>query len=103
MRSWARRRVAQAVSKALEFRGFDGKGRKIDIGAAKDGQAGRNGESGPDALIGTVDIEVMNSSVETKFAEVERQAGLVVDAILRICGRRKAEIYNPRIRRMPIG
>ena len=95
VRSWARRRVAQAVMEDLRGRGFDDEGRRIDGGAIVGGEQVKGEGRCPDALIGTVDVEVMDQCVETKYAEVQRQAGLIVDEVLNICGRR---LRNTRLR-----
>lgn len=81
VRSWVKRRVTQAVIEELKKQGFDKKGRrlvKIEGGRLADGL--------PDVLMGTVDIEVLKKCVEAKHEEVQRQAGLVVKEILKICG-----------------
>lgn len=95
VRSWARRRIAQAVTQELRVRGFDGKGRRVDTGSTTEKRLEESGERRPDALVGTVDIEVMNQSVETGFAEVQRQVGLLAEQIVRICGRQVRQT-NPR-------
>ncbi len=77
VRSWVKRRVALAIVEELKRRGFDKKGRRL---------ADVEGKQVPEVLIGTVDIEVMKKCVEAEHAEVQRQAGLVVQAILKICG-----------------
>ena len=87
VRSWARRRVAQAVRQELSARGFDDKGRKIKTGDASEGQKEKGGDRGPDVLVGTVDVEVLKTSVDLGFIEVQKQAGYLVEEILRICGR----------------
>ena len=83
VRSWATRRVDQAVTGALRMRGFDRNGKTLldpDTGTLK-------GEYAPEALIGTVEVKILEDSIQTSFAEVQRQAGVLVDRILEICGR----------------
>lgn len=93
VRSWARRRLTQAVLEQLRIRGFDGEGRKIALGATgeeaspKSSLGETSGEGVPEALVGTVDIEVVNQIVEVEYKEVQRQAGLLVQEVLKICGR----------------
>lgn len=83
VRSWATRRVDQAVTGALRMRGFDRNGKSLaDLDAST-----LKGEYAPEALIGTVEVHVLENSIETSFAEVQRQAGVMVDKILEICGR----------------
>ena len=95
VRSWARRRVDQAVTGALIMRGFDRNGRRlVDPDASITKVSEPNGSPvnltmnfAPDALIGSVEIHVLDDSIGMSFTEVQRQAGLVVDKILEICGR----------------
>lgn len=85
--------MAQAVVEELRMRGFDEEGRRIAPGATaeeatQEGSLGkRSGEDVPEALVGTVDIEVVVQIVEVKYKEVQRQAGLLVQEVLNICGR----------------
>ena len=101
VRGWAKRRLARAVTEALRIRGFDGRGRRLEIGDL--GGIGGMGDRAerPEALVGTVDVEISKWSVGTKFVEVQRQVSLVVDKILELCGRRDGGLANaePRIRR----
>lgn len=104
VRSWARRRIDQAVTEALRTRGFDRNGRRlVDPYACKsrgsDPQNSPNNitaKSAPKALIGTVNILVLSQSIETSFTEVQRQAGVVADNILKTCGhyRLRRGLYN---------
>lgn len=99
VRSWAKRRVIHAVIEDLRTRGFDRKGRKIVTKVSSNesrSQKGAPGSRAPDALIGTVDIELMDQAVEADYREVQRQAGLVAAMILHICGRHqdKVKIYH---------
>lgn len=95
VRSWATRRVAQAVTGALRMRGFDRNGKRlIDPNAnimkgpeSNSSPVDLTRKCAPEALIGTVDVQILQSSIETSFPEVQRQAGLMVDKILEICGR----------------
>ncbi len=83
VRSWATRRVDQAVTGALRMRGFDRNGKRLlesDAGTSK-------GDYAPVALIGTVEVKILEDSIQMSFAEVQRQAGVLVDRVLEICGR----------------
>lgn len=92
VRSWARRRMTQAVVEQLRLRGFDGKGRRLALGGtAEEGVLRRPVdkrlmENTPEALIGTVDIEVLSQIVAVKYEEVQKQAALLVQEVLNICG-----------------
>ena len=95
VRSWARRRINHAVTEALRARGYDRYGRRLvdpNVSIMKGSQYNNSPNksmvhSAPEALIGTVDIHVLPDSIVTSFTEVQRQAGVVVDEILEICGR----------------
>ena len=82
VRSWAKRRMAQAVAQELRMRGFDEQGRAIGI----DGGT-RNDKGCSKALVGSVDIHVFEKSIDAGFTELRTQAGLLVEKILEICGR----------------
>ncbi|KAL6721858.1 hypothetical protein ACLMJK_000963 [Lecanora helva] len=86
VRSWAKRRIAQAMKQELSARGYDGEGRRVSTGAVSEDAIGES-KRRPDMLIGTVDIEVFSHSMGIGFAEVQNQMGLVVEEVLRICGR----------------
>ena len=100
VRSWATRRIDQAVTGALRMRGFDKNGKRLVDSDASPRKGSKPNSSPvtltwertPEALIGTVDVHVLQNSIETSFTEVQRQAGVMVDNILEICGR------YPRIR-----
>jgi len=85
VRSWVKRRVALAILEELKRRGFDQKGRRM---------ANLEGGPVPDVLVGTVDIEVLKKCIEAKHEEVRRQAGLVVQEILRICGGHQCNVQE---------
>ena len=69
-----------AVLENLKDNGFDKDGRRM---------ADAQKISTTQLLIGTVDIEILKKSVEVNHAEVQRQARLIVQAILEICGVRQ--------------
>lgn len=95
VRSWATRRIDQAVTGALRTRGFDRNGKSLVNPAAsmlKDSESngspvGLAPEHAPEALVGTVDVQVLQNIIGTSFTEVQRQARLMVDKIVEICGR----------------
>lgn len=84
--------MTQAVVEQLRLRGFDGKGRRLALGGtAEEGVLRRPVdkrlmENTPEALIGTVDIEVLSQIVAVKYEEVQKQAALLVQEVLNICG-----------------
>ena len=105
VRSWATRRIHQAVTEALRMRGFDRNGRKlVDSDASKLKTSESNGspvnlttKHAPEALVGTVEVHILPNIVRTSYTEVQRQAGVMVDKILEICGgfpRNKRNISN---------
>ena len=95
VRSWARRRIDHAVTAALRTRGFDRNGRRlVDSDAGSMRESKQNGsrldltvDHAPEILIGTVNVHVLYSSIETSFVEVQRQAEVAVAKIVKICGR----------------
>ena len=87
VRSWTTRKMRQAVVDALKSRGFDRKG-KILKTLAGPGQGTDGGHALPELLSGTLSIETMPLIRETKCEEVQRQAAMVVNEVIRICGQR---------------
>ena len=95
VRSWARRRIGQAVTEALRLRGFDGNGRRLTDSEGSTLKGSKSNRSPielttkptPEALIGTANVYVLPDSIKTSFIEVQRQAGVVADKILQTCGR----------------
>lgn len=95
VRSWARRRVQQAVTEALSTRGFDRNGRRLvypDASAMNKSESDSslvslNVDDTPEVLIGTVGVHILQDCVKASFAEVQRQAEVVVDKMVDICGR----------------
>lgn len=94
VRSWATRRVDQAVTGALRMRGFDRNGKRL---RDPDASTPKRSESNcspvnlitgytPEALVGTAEVHILQNIVETSYTEVQRQAGMMVDKILKICG-----------------
>lgn len=102
VRSWATRRIDQAVTGALRIRGFDRNGRKlVDSDAITLKTSESNGspvslstEHSPEALVGTVEVHILPNIVGKSYTEVQRQAGVMVDKILQICGRKRRDINN---------
>ena len=87
VRSWTTRKMRQAIVDALKSRGFDRKGTKLKT-LAEPGQAVDGGHALPELLSGTLSIETMPLIRETKYEEVQRQAAMVVNEVIRICGQR---------------
>ncbi|KAK0507195.1 hypothetical protein JMJ35_010233 [Cladonia borealis] len=87
VRSWTTRKMRQAIVDALKSRGFDRKGKKLKT-LAGTGQEIDDGHVLPELLSGTLSIETMPLIRETKYEEVQRQADMVVNEVVRICGQR---------------
>ena len=95
VRSWAKRRIVQAVAGALRMRGFRTNGKRLvdpspntpRVSESNSSQNKKMQDQAPEALIGTVEVQVLPESIETKFAEVQRQIGMMVDQIVKKCGR----------------
>lgn len=81
VRSWAKRRLYQAIVEALSIRGFDKKGKQLNKIAES-----RVGENVPTVLVGTLAVEAMPRSKEVKYKEVQEQALMIVDHVVKICG-----------------
>lgn len=87
VRSWTTRKMRQAIVDALKNRGFDRTGKKLKT-LAELGQGINGGHVLPELLSGTLSIETMPLIRETKYEEVQRQAAMVVNEVIRICGQR---------------
>ena len=87
MRSWTTRKIRQAIVDALKIRGFDRQGKKLKTFAGP-GQGIDGGHVLPELLSGTLSIETMPLIRETKYEEVQRQADMVVNEVIKICGHR---------------
>lgn len=97
VRSWAKRRVDQALTRQLKERGFDRQGRLIrkqcassEIGdtspAAQrsehvDGSKNKDGD-----LYGSIRIKLLESVAVTKYSDIYEQAGLIIDELVRRFG-----------------
>ncbi|KAM0804127.1 hypothetical protein BDR22DRAFT_885910 [Usnea florida] len=107
VRSWARRRIVHAVTWALRMRGFGTNGKRLVdrspntpiMSESNGSQNKKMQDHAPEVLIGTVEVHVLPKSIETSFAEVQRQIGMLVDQIFEKCGRypRPAQ-YDPQQR-----
>ena len=82
VRSWARRRILHAVSQQLGVRGFDTKGRRLKGATEESDHHDHKNRS----LIGIVDIQVDESSINCKYEEILRQVEILVQEILARCG-----------------
>ncbi len=83
VRSWARRRLLQALSKQLEAHGFDTRGRRLK---------GENEEVVPkqhniESLVGIVEVSVNDKSIHCKYDEILRQTQILAQEILARCGK----------------
>ena len=94
VRSWARRRVQQAVTEALKIRGFEKNGRRLvgpDSSTNKSeldsSPVGLTVQNTPETLIGTVSVHILQDCIKASFNEVQRQAEVMADKIVDICGR----------------
>ena len=87
MRSWARRRVLQAIVDQLKVQGFDANGRKLK---PANPEVASDANNVYESLLGIVDVHVQEKSIGDKYEEVLRQAGLLVQEILTRCGKWKA-------------
>ena len=85
VRSWAKRRIYSAIVKQLRAHGFDANGRKVK--GAKDQIMHDGHEIG--SLLGSVNVFVLERSIDYKYKELLRQAGLLVRNILTRCGQSK--------------
>lgn len=92
VRSWARRRVEQAIFEQLRFRGFDRLGRKLQINKIEGSGSqapSRSLESehgvAPSAanLKGTITVQLEDRIVDTPWGDLQQQAKLIVNEILR--------------------
>ena len=79
--------MRQAIVDALKSRGFNRKGQKLKTFAGP-GQGIDAGHVLPELLSGTLNVETMPLIRETKYEEVQRQAAMVVNEVIRICGQR---------------
>ena len=79
--------MRQAIVDALKTRGFDRRGKKLKT-LAEPGQGIDGSHVLPELLSGTLSIETMPLIRETKYEEVQRQAAMVVNEVIRICGQR---------------
>ena len=87
VRSWTTRKMRQAIVDALKSRGFDPKGKKLKTFPGP-GQKTDGCHVLPELLSGTLSIETMPLIRETKYEEVQRQAAMIVNEVIRICGQR---------------
>ena len=77
------------------MKGFDRTGKRlddvvehtVDTSGSMSPLVKEEGTQALEMLIGTVDVQILNKCIETEYNEVRRQAGLVVQEVLKICGR----------------
>ena len=90
VRSWARRRIAQALVEELKSKGYDRRGKRVEsVGDIRENSKAKEEGDMPEMLVGTVAIETLPKSLEVKYKEVQRQAGLIVKEILKTCDPRR--------------
>ena len=96
VRNWARRRVEHALIDKLRERGFDGNGRSLLRGQATSAVAPQSQScirldtleplvGGQGDLRGYVNVQLLESILETKAIDLQQQAGLIVNEVLRRC------------------
>ena len=87
VRSWARRRLQQAVCEQLRERGFDEKGLPLkgpqQLSTERSKQKHAHGFR---KLVGMTEIFVSDPCVTAKYEDIKEQAGSLVDKILAVCG-----------------
>ena len=87
VRGWSRRRILQALVEELRERGFDRQGKKLETRHGEMARLGQQEETDRlEVLVGTVSIGTQPKILLTEYAEVRRQAALIADEVLRICG-----------------
>lgn len=82
VRSWAKRRVKSAIIQQLESNGFDARGHKITNPTVQSNAHNRT----PQGLAGIGEFTVLEQIIQVDYMEVLRQANIVVQEILRVCG-----------------
>lgn len=97
VRSWGARRTRLAFQQALEARGFDREGRRIEDstrGAGKTTATGKNGN-----LVGSVEILVKEASIKEKFPTIQKEMSSIVDTLLRSRRQQQDSSNNPNKRK----
>lgn len=85
VRSWAKRRIYSAIKEQLKAHGFDANGRKLKSAEVQN----MHDRDRIESLIGSVNVMVMEKSIEYKYKVLLKQAGLLVQNIMMRCGKGK--------------
>ena len=94
VRSWAKRRVEQALTEQLRARSFDRGGRRLRrareaAGCNQSGPEFRQPNGAPSThdksedLCGSIRVQLLENVVGTKYADLHHQAGMIIDGFLR--------------------
>ncbi|MDI1485333.1 MAG: hypothetical protein OHK93_000470 [Ramalina farinacea] len=99
VRSWAKRRVDQALTKQLKEKGFDRQGRRVreqwtpsemddtNSVAQRSEHVNRSKDKVED-LCGSIRVQLLENVVVTKYPDIYQQAGLIVDELVKRTGGR---------------
>lgn len=99
VRSWAKRRVDQALTKQLKEKGFDRQGRRIreqcimlekddTSSAAHQSEHVNRSKNKDEDLCGSIRVQLLESVVVTKYPDIYQQAGLIIDDLVKRTGGR---------------
>lgn len=97
VKSWAKRRLEAALWDRLKAGGYGRHGRRLtrEQEAEETHEQERrsnhprfltNAKSRAKSLVGSVQIHVQDDIIQAEFQEVHREAGRIVDEIIKICG-----------------
>lgn len=103
IRNWSKRRLRNAIVDQLKLEGFDKTGKKIEhetttppapvettsekeIELQTTPPAPAETTSGYKSIVGMAEIFVHDACAEVSFEEVQRQASLIVQSVLQVCG-----------------
>ncbi|KAL2042647.1 hypothetical protein N7G274_004406 [Stereocaulon virgatum] len=87
VRGWGRRRILQAIVEELRERGFDRHGKRLETRHEEATELGQQEKTDRlEVLVGTLHIGAQPKILLAEHTEVRRQAGLIADEVLRICG-----------------
>ena len=99
VRSWAKRRVDQALTKQLREKGFDRQGRRLKKqwsplerdgthSAAQQSEHVNRLQIKDEDLCGSIRVQLLESVVVTKYSDIYQQAGLIIDDLVKRTGGR---------------
>jgi hypothetical protein len=91
VRNWLKRRLRQAFVEELKSRGYDRDGNAITKGKHAAEEIGQEMiiAQRPRVLTGSLRLSVQPSLLTTKFVDVKREAGSVVDSLIQTENRRQ--------------